>query len=134
MFVSCNGYVEDISTVDEESCGHRRRNWYDRNFIISPLEPECERIFEFLPDGSIQPHDDNDLRASSMIKHLGLNSYALRKAREVAIDTAYHSVGFYINNITQDALNAEIEFNNIPNLNGELPPFCDAVSYVLRNL
>lgn len=133
MFASCNGYVKDISTVNEESCGHRKKDWYDRNFIISPMDPECEEIFEFFPNGSIQPHDE-DSKASNMIEHLGLNSYALRKAREAAIDTAYHNIGFYINNITQGALNAEIEFNNIPNPNGELPPFCDAVSYVLKNL
>lgn len=79
MFVSCNGYVEEISTVDKESCGHRKDNWYDRNLIVSPVDPECERIFEFLANGIIQPHN-NDLRADAMIKNIGLNSHALNEA------------------------------------------------------
>jgi uncharacterized protein (TIGR02646 family) len=91
MFISCNGYFEGISTVDRETCGHRRENWYEKDFIISPLKEECETIFEFLADGTIQP-GHNDLRAQKMIEHFELNSYALKKAREAAINAAYENI------------------------------------------
>jgi uncharacterized protein (TIGR02646 family) len=132
MFISCKGYIEGISTLGEESCGHRRKNWYERCFIVSPLEEECDKIFEFLADGSIQP-SNNDERAEKMIENFGLNSYALKKAREAAINAAYENVGFY-ETIDDTMLREEIQFNNNPNAKGELPPFCDAVSYVLNQL
>lgn len=133
MFISCNGYIEGISTVDEESCGHRRKSWYNRFFIISPLDEECERIFEFLPDGTIQPSND-DQRGNKMIENFGLNSYALRKAREAAINTAFENIGFFNDTLNDSELRDEIHFNKNPNSNGQLPPFCDAVSYILARL
>lgn len=133
LHISCEGYIEDISTIERESCGHRKSNWYDENYIVSPLDEECEAIFVFLPDGTILPKED-DQRAIKMIENFGINSYALKKAREMAINTAFIRIGFYDNNIADKALTDEIYFNNIPNQDGELPPFCDAVSYVLNQI
>lgn len=133
MFVSCRGYIEGISTVDEEFCGHRRKSWYDKHFIVSPLEEDCEKLFEFLADGTILPKD-NDPRASKMIEKFGLNEYALKKAREKAINTAYENIGFTNGMIDHNTLQEEISFNKNPDVNGELPPFCNAVSYILSQL
>lgn len=133
MHISCNGYIQEISTVDREFCGHRRKDWYDRFYIVSPQYEGCEQIFEFLSDGTIQPKD-NDPRAGKMIENFGLNSYALKKAREKAIDTAYKKIGFDNGTIDDAALQDEIYFNNYPNSDGELPPFCNAVSYILNQL
>jgi hypothetical protein len=68
-----------------------------------------------------------------MINHLGLDSYALKMARRAAIDMAYQNVG-YETDIKEKVLQEEIEFNTVPNQDGELPPFCDAVTYALGNL
>ena len=133
MFVSCNGYVQDISTIDMESCGHRRYNWYDRNLIVSPVDPECEKIFIFLHNGAIIPETAND-KARSMIDHFGLDSYALTKAREAAIDSALQSIGLYNDSIDEEAIKEELGLNQNPDADGKLPPFCDAVSYILKRL
>ena len=106
MFVSCNGYVQDISTIDRESCGHRRFNWYDRNLIVSPMDPECEKIFIFLSNGEIISEADND-KARAMIEHFGLNSYALTKAREAAIDCVLQSIGFLNDSIDKKGVGVE---------------------------
>lgn len=133
LFVSCNGYVQDISTIDEESCGHRRKDWYDRSLIVSPTDPECEKIFVFLSNGEVIPEAHND-KAHAMIEHFGLDSYALTKARGAAIDIALQSIGFFNDSIDEEALKGELEFNQNPDADGNLPPFCDAVSYILERL
>lgn len=133
MFISCNGYVEDISTIDRESCGHRRENWYDSSLVISPTDAECEKVFIFLPDGEILPEANNN-KARAMIEHLGLGSYALTKAREAAIDVALESIGFSEGSYDVQAIKEELEFNQNPDTGGKLPPFCDAVSYILERL
>ena len=133
MFVSCNGYIHDISTIDREPCGHRRKNWYDRSLIISPTDPECEKVFVFLPNGEIIPEANND-KASAMIEHFGLGSYALTKARGAAIDIALQSIGFFSESFDAGAIKNELEFNQNPDADGKLPPFCDAVSYILERL
>jgi uncharacterized protein (TIGR02646 family) len=133
LFVSCNGYVQDISTINRESCGHRRESWYDRNLIVSPVDPQCEKIFVFLSNGEVIPEADND-KARAMINNFGLDSYALTKARGAAIDIALQSIGFFIESFDAGAIKEELEFNQNPDADGKLPPFCDAVSYILERL
>ena len=134
LFASCNGYIQGYSTVDKEFCGHRKDNWYDPNFIISPLDAECERAFDFLPNGEIMASPEGGVKAEKSIIEIGLNSYALIKAREAAIDAAYVEVGFSEEKIDQTKLYDEIEFYSNPNQEGELPAFCDAVSFLLKLL
>ena len=133
LHISCNGYIEKISTVDREFCGHRRQDWYDRHYIVSPLEADCERIFLFQADGRIKPYN-NDQRAAKMIENFGLDSYALVKAREMAINTAFELIGVFDGTLDEKMIEDYLEFNNNPNRSSELPPFCDAVAYILSHL
>lgn len=134
MFASCNGYIRGISTIDKEFCGHRKDNWYDKDYIISPLNSECESLFEFLPNGEIKPSSDSDNRARMTIEKIGLNSYALQKAREAVINEAYEDIGLFQNQIDFHIQQEELDYYLKPNAAGELPAFCDAVYYLLKSL
>lgn len=43
-------------------------------------------------------------------------------------------IGFFNNSINEEAIKKELELNRNPDEEGKLPPFCDAVSYILERL
>jgi uncharacterized protein (TIGR02646 family) len=130
LHASCSGYIEDISTVDRESCGHRKDNWYDKNLCVSPLDSLCEKIFEYTYDGRIKPHED-DPRAQMMIEKLGLDTYSLQRAREIAIDFSGIFEETYID---QDKKEELLSFYNTPDQEGKLLPFCNAIINLLKSI
>ena len=96
---------------------------------VSPLDPECERIFEFDYNGCIRPHN-NDAKAASMIKRVNLDKYGLTMARKGAIEVS----GLLDDELLNEEKRKElIEFYTIPDENGILPPFCDSIVYILQN-
>ena len=143
LLASCNGYFQGFSTVGRESCGHWKDDYANKNRlysleeIISPLDSECEQAFMFLPNGEMHPLPDNNVRANNTIAKIGLNTYALSKAREAAINVAYEEVGLSSgqpDQIDANKLQEELRYYTSPSKEGKLPAFCDAVSYLLRQL
>ncbi len=59
----------------KRTCGSKKGNNYDKNKFVSPVQPECEGIFSYFPNGEI----DGDRYT---IELLGLDEYELNKARE----------------------------------------------------
>lgn len=98
----------------------------DSDFIL-------KQFMDTSSNGEVIPEAHND-KAHAMIEHFGLDSYALTKARGAAIDIALQSIGFFNDSIDEEALKGELEFNQNPDADGNLPPFCDAVSYILERL
>lgn len=74
LVASCYGFQ------GEKTCGPKKENKYDEKRFISPLDPACEDVFSYLPNGVI----DGD---EYTIELLNLNSYRLRKARESIYNT-----------------------------------------------
>lgn len=69
IVASCKGFKGD------ETCGKHKKNVYDEDKFISPLNPECEDKFTYYPDGIM----DGDDYTTEL---LHLNSYELREARK----------------------------------------------------
>ena len=96
---------------------------------VSPLDPECENIFEFDYNGCIRPQNNN-VKAASMIKKVNLDKYALTRARKGAIEVS----GLLDDELLGDEKRKKLlKFYTEPDENGMLPPFCDAIVYILNN-
>lgn len=113
LLASCNGIQNR-----NENCGHRKDDWYDEE-TISPLEPDCEKAFSFIPNGSILPKND---RAAATIQHLELNSFLLQRARQSAISAS----GLFDADFDEEKRCKLIAFYSTPH-NGRLQAFCSAI-------
>ncbi len=120
LLSSCDGYNEA-----KENCGHKKDDWYNEYLTISPLSDTCESIFKFTPDGRIL---SDDLRGKETIKNLDLDNDLLKRARKTAI----YMSGFFDDDLDEDTRNELLEEYNTP-VNGELQPFCKAITYCLEN-
>lgn len=120
LLASCNGYNEQA-----ENCGHKKDNWYNEYLTVSPLTDLCEQIFKYTPDGRIL---SDDMRGKETIKELDLDSELLKRARKSAIYVS----GFFDEDLDDDLRKELLEEYNTP-VNGELPPFCKAITYCLEN-
>jgi len=121
MFASCYGYIENLSEVEGEFCGHRKNNWYDKQKVISPLEKDCDTCFTYSSQGEIKARDDNE-KAIVMIKHLGLDEYALNEARKKALE----AIGYFDENFDKDSAKQIV---GQVDENGYLPSFCNIIEY-----
>lgn len=79
LHASCNG-----NKGKNDHCGHKKGNWFDERLTVSPLEENCEFLFEYNFNGDIISANENQ-RAKETIDKLGLNQYALQTARAAAI-------------------------------------------------
>ncbi len=67
-------------------CGMAKKDWYDDELLISPLDHDCESHFMYHGDGRISPANPNDKAAAETIKHLRLDDSGLIAERKVVID------------------------------------------------
>jgi uncharacterized protein (TIGR02646 family) len=84
IHVSCNG--SKGKGKENSHCGQKKGNWFDERLTVSPLESDCESLFEYNYNGDIIASDEK-VRTEETIKQLGLNTYALQTARAAAIRT-----------------------------------------------
>jgi uncharacterized protein (TIGR02646 family) len=107
IVASCYGFQGD------KTCGMKKANGYDETQFISPLNPECENVFKYLPNGKMEGD-------TYTIDLLNLNSYRLRKAREAVYNTL-----------------AELDENTIKLIYSEseevLTPFMNVIKWYLKN-
>lgn len=121
LLASCNGYNDN-----QENCGHKKDNWYNEYLTISPLSDECETIFKYTPDGRIL---SDDMRGKETIEKLELDNDLLKRARKTAI----YMSGFFDEELDEDTRKELLEEYSTP-VNGELEPFCKAITYCLENV
>lgn len=127
MLASCQGEGEESGTI-QKHCGHFRRNWYEPAQYVSPLDPNCEDRFKFIPDGSIQAVQ-GDTGAKEMIQHLHLNYSRLNKLRRAYIIAV---LGDGTDVPTTAEIQQLINRYSSRNENGSFLPFCKSVVSVLR--
>lgn len=120
LLASCEGYKNG-----RENCGHKKDSWYSAYLTVSPLDDLCEQIFEFTADGRIK---SQDRRGIETIKHLDLDNDLLRRARKSAIFTC----GIFDDDFDMESIADLITYYDTPE-NGELQPFCKAITYYLKN-
>jgi len=67
-------------------CGHSKANWFDEDFLISPLDHDCEGRLAYTADGQIHPANKSDDAATMTIEKLKLNIEILKDFRKKAIE------------------------------------------------
>ncbi|MGP8329416.1 MAG: retron system putative HNH endonuclease [Methanosarcinaceae archaeon] len=67
-------------------CGHSKADWFDKDNLISPLNPDCEGCFAYTADGKIHPVNKFDDVATMTIEKLKLNIEILNDRRKKAIE------------------------------------------------
>ncbi|MCM1236547.1 MAG: TIGR02646 family protein, partial [Ruminococcus flavefaciens] len=63
------------SCNNKRTCGSKKKNEYDSESFVSPLNPACEDVFTYYPDGEIEGNPYT-------IDLLNLNAYELKEARK----------------------------------------------------
>lgn len=106
MVASCYGFQ------GEETCGSKKGNDYDEGQFISPLNQECEDVFQYLPNGKIEGD-------TYTIDLLNLNSYKLRKAREAVYKTL----------LDMDEQTIRLVYDDNEE---QLPPFTNVIRWYLK--
>lgn len=119
LFASCQGEKQLGN-----NCGHAKKNQFDENLMISPLDENCEQHFVYQIDGMIEPADPEDEAAKYTIHVLALDEKRLCRARE----TALWESGIFTD--SEDEKHQMLVKFDDPNV-CELPPYWDAIRYFL---
>lgn len=127
MLASCLG--EEQFSLDH--CNHKKDNWYDFQYCISPIKDEIESIFGFRLNGKIFARGSNK-SGEKMRQHLNLNTYALQEQRKKALDTVLE-IEFDGDLLMDPFYIADtIEYYTKMDENGKYTPFCSMIAYCLR--
>lgn len=129
LFASCNGEGEVIE--QNEHCGHRKDNWY-REDMVSPTNPEVEKMFKYSLDGRISGRRNRSTEniAQEMIKNLGLDTYHLVRSRKEAIEA---SEVFEDEEYSSEEIRSFIEYY-LEKDNGKYVPYCKAIIDCLQEM
>ena len=121
LLASCQGYHDR-----EENCGHSKDNAFNEELFVSPLEENCESLFEFSDRGKIKAVDGNE-RAGYTIELLNLDTEQLNAARTEAM-----RVSGAMDELTEDECQKLLDkFENVDE-RGRYAGFSDAIVYQLK--
>lgn len=121
LLASCQGYHDR-----EENCGHSKDNAFNEELFVSPLEENCESLFEFSDRGKIKAVDGNE-RAGYTIELLNLDTEQLNAARTEAM-----WVSGAMDELTEDECQKLLDkFENVDE-RGRYAGFSDAIVYQLK--
>lgn len=121
LLASCQGYHDR-----EENCGHSKDNAFNEELFVSPLEENCESLFEFSNRGKIKAVDGNE-RAGYTIELLNLDTEQLNAARTEAM-----WVSGAMDELTEDECQKLLDkFENVDE-RGRYAGFGDAIVYQLK--
>jgi uncharacterized protein (TIGR02646 family) len=67
---------------------HAKADWYDADFMVSPLIENCDKRFRFSQFGKVTAANQADSAARETITRLGLDHESLTDMRRQAIETA----------------------------------------------
>jgi uncharacterized protein (TIGR02646 family) len=79
LYLSCG--QKDTRGNPAQTCGTKKDTWFDENFHIEPVYPDCTSRFHFDLNGKVSAKQDADISADNMISHLNLNHPELVKDR-----------------------------------------------------
>lgn len=131
LHVSCMGKLIHQNNDEEYSdfCGHSKKDWFDEELLVSPLDPNCDSYFEYGFDGTIRAANHHRA-AEETIHRLGLNTYLPRRQREEAINAVFELI-----DVTDEVqIINMIEYLETPDFSNRLPSFCFVISSLLRTL
>jgi uncharacterized protein (TIGR02646 family) len=130
LLASCQGESETPPPIPVH-CGHQKRDWYEENLMVSPLDLNCAEFFRYSGAGEILPIDDPDRQAmaETTIEYLGLNIAKLQAMRGEAIA----GVLLAIDGLTEEEIRLFAEGCEQLDRDGRHRPFCTAISYILNS-
>jgi len=82
MLCSCQQIIEKR---EPRHCGNLKDSWFEKELMISPLDPTCEERFMYHYDGRIEAMNSDDDAAHQTIRHIGLSINKLEALRKQAI-------------------------------------------------
>jgi uncharacterized protein (TIGR02646 family) len=109
----------------KNTCGHSKKDWWDSEMYVSPLDITCESEFAYIADGTIRARSPKGMK---MVEILNLNAYRLKMERKKAILGS----GFYSDEYTEKK-NEWLKLYLEPDVDGRLIPFCKAVEWLFVN-
>lgn len=121
LLASCQGYHDQ-----EENCGHSKDNAFNEELFVSPLEENCESLFEFSNRGKIKAVDGNE-RAGYTIELLNLDTEQLNAARTEAM-----WVSGAMDELTEDECQKLLDKFQSVDERGRYAGFSDAIVYQLK--
>lgn len=121
LLASCQGYHDR-----EENCGHSKDNAFNEELFVSPLEENCESLFEFNDRGKIKAADGNE-RAAYTIEILNLDTEQLNAARTEAM-----WVSGAMDELTEDECQKLLDKFESVDEKGRYAGFSDAIVYQLK--
>ena len=121
LLASCQGYHDR-----EENCGHSKDNAFNEELFVSPLEENCESLFEFSNRGKIKAVDGNE-RAGYTIELLNLDTEQLNAAR-----TEVMWVSGAMDELTEDECQKLLDKFQSVDERGRYAGFSDAIVYQLK--
>ena len=121
LLASCQGYHDR-----EENCGHSKDNAFNEELFVSPLEENCESLFEFSNRGKIKAVDGNE-RAGYTIELLNLYTEQLNAARTEAM-----WVSGAMDELTEDECRRLLDKFQSVDERGRYAGFSDAIVYQLK--
>lgn len=104
-------------------CGNLKADWFDRNLLVSPLDPSCESRFVFLFNGEIQAKDINDQAAEETIQRLGLNIPKLIEKRKKVIEV-------FLDELLNDIEVANLVSKHLVKKDKKYSPFWSTIHYL----
>lgn len=107
-------------------CGAAKKDWYDEELFVSPLEENCSEQFQYAADGVIYPINDN-IPSKTTIKKLNLNSGNLKEHRKKAVEAA-------ILLLSEHTIEEIINRMGLRNTDNRLEAFCFVICSVLSGL
>lgn len=131
FLASCQGErQENEYPIVSVHCGHQRKNWYDEQLLVSPLNPDCASFFNYTLDGQILPsqNPDKESAAKETIEKLELNIPQLRRLRQRILREILLDIG----SLTVEQIQQLIQGYGTLNAQGKYSECCFVIIYILR--
>lgn len=127
LLASCQREREKNEPVH---CGVKKADWYDKNLIVSPLEPDSSDFFLYTGSGEILPTNIPDKKETAVttIDKLGLDIDKLNAMRREAINGIVEAV----ENLEESEIKQLIDGLNKLDNQGKYIPFCAVITYYLK--
>ncbi|MGL5034839.1 MAG: retron system putative HNH endonuclease [Microcystaceae cyanobacterium] len=126
LLASCQ---KEPTKEEPQSCGHKKKNWYDERLIVSPFLLDCADYFCYTEAGDVSPSQalDKNEAANATIINLGLKDSKLKRARKKAIEGLFEDQQLDREDIEKLVANLDRK-----NEQGEYDEFCSVLIYILK--
>jgi uncharacterized protein (TIGR02646 family) len=129
LFASC---IREREPGAPLHCGHAKGNEFFEDKYISPLDPGCERRFQYMLDGALSPVVPDDAAAHYMTELLKLDLAFLRNRRRNVLAPVF-DVDF-LSTASDEELLLLAAANREPDTTGKLPSFGHVIARFAEQL